>query len=69
MSHGSHKGGSRDGANGEAQRFATVVKPGPERDIVLLTEFGPVRFLEGRARLPLSVAEELVRQPGWYLEP
>ena len=59
----------RAGASGEAEQLVTLAKPGPERDIVLLTQHGPIRFIEGRARVPLSVAEELSRRPGWALEP
>ena len=60
---------SRAGASGEAEELVVVVRPGPERDIVFVTKHGPVRFFEGRARVPLSVAEELARRPGWTIEP
>jgi hypothetical protein len=50
------------------EEFVTLVRPGEERDITLLTAHGHVRFLEGRARVPLAVARELAG-PGWTIEP
>ncbi len=50
------------------EELVTLAKPGEERDITLLTAAGPIRFLEGRARVPLSVARELAG-PGWTIEP
>ncbi len=46
-----------------------LARPGGERDITLLTAYGPIRFLEGRAHnVPLSIARELAG-PGWTIEP
>ncbi len=57
------------GAPLEEAPLVTVVKPGGEKDITLLTEAGPIRFLEGRAHgVPLPVALKLV-SPGWAIEP
>ena len=52
-----------------AEELVVLLRPGGEKDIVLLTQHGPIRFIEGRALLPLSVAEELARRPGWSIEP
>ena len=46
----------------------TLARPGGERDVPVLGPSGPVRFLEGRADGPLSVALELAG-PGWVIEP
>ena len=59
----------RAGASGEAEHLVVVVRPGGEKDITMITEFGEVRFIEGRALLPLSLARELARRPGWCVEP
>ncbi len=57
---------TEDYAGGE---LVTLARPGGERDVVLFTAHGPVRFLEGRAHdVPLSVARELAG-PGWSIEP
>ena len=64
-----HRETLRPAASGEAEELVVLVRPGPERDIVLFTEAGPIRFFESRARVPLSVAEELARRPGWTIEP
>ena len=54
----------------EEEELVTLVRPGGEKDVTLFTEAGPIRFLEGRARnVPLPLAEELARQPGWTVEP
>ncbi|MDP9486497.1 MAG: hypothetical protein M3Q49_12075 [Actinomycetota bacterium] len=51
------------------EELVTLARPGGERDVVLFTAHGPVRFLEGRAHnVPLSVARELAG-PGWSIEP
>ncbi|MDP9486064.1 MAG: hypothetical protein M3Q49_09825 [Actinomycetota bacterium] len=49
--------------------LVSLAKPGEERDVILVTAAGPIRFLEGRAHdVPLSVARELAG-PGWTIEP
>ncbi len=48
--------------------LVTLAKPGGERDVTLLTAHGPIRFLEGRARVPLAVARGLAG-PAWTIEP
>ncbi len=50
------------------EELVTLARPGGERDVTLFTAAGPIRFLEGRARVPLSVARELAG-PGWTIEP
>ena len=52
-----------------AEELVVLLRPGGEKDIVLLTQHGPIRFIEGRALLPLSLARELARRPGWCVEP
>lgn len=44
-----------------------LARPGGEKDVTLFTAAGPVRFLEGRACVPLAVARELAG-PGWSIE-
>jgi len=52
-----------------AEEPVTLARPGGERDVILLSEFGPIRFLEGRAHgVPLRVALRLAG-PGWAVEP
>ena len=48
--------------------LVTLAKPGGEKDVTYLGPSGPVRFVEGRADVPLSVALELAG-PGWSIEP
>jgi hypothetical protein len=48
--------------------LVTLARPGGERDVTVFTAAGSIRFLEGRARVPLSVAQELAG-PGWSIEP
>lgn len=50
------------------EKLVTLARPGGERDVTVLGPSGPVRFLEGRADVPLSVALELAG-PGWSIEP
>lgn len=44
-----------------------LVSPAGHPDTTLFAEAGPIRLIEGRARLPLSVARLHVR-PGWTIE-
>ncbi len=54
--------------NPAGEELVTLAKPGVEKDVTYLTMAGAIRFVEGRARVPLSVAEELAG-PGWSIEP
>jgi hypothetical protein len=44
-----------------------LIKPGGEKDITYVGPSGPIRFVEGRAEVPLSVARKLAG-PGWWTE-
>ncbi len=53
------------------EELVALVGPADQKDVTYLTEAGPIRFVEGRARVPLSVARKLARapRPGWLIEP
>ncbi len=48
--------------------FVTLVSPADHKDVTYLTEDGPIRVMEGCARVPESVAKKHLR-PGWHLRP
>jgi hypothetical protein len=48
--------------------LVTLVGPAEHRDYVYLNEGVQIRFFEGRARVPESVAKKLLR-PGWHVRP
>ena len=52
----------------DPDEIVTVVKPGSETDVVMLTQEGPVRFLSGRSRVSARLTKQLVG-PGWSIEP
>ncbi len=52
------------------EELVTVCKPGGEKDVTYVSAAGPIRFLEGKARVPLSVARQLAAgRSGWTIEP
>jgi hypothetical protein len=57
------------GSTEPTEELVTLARPGGEKDVTLLSEFGGIRFLEGRAHgVPLRVALKLAG-PGWAIEP
>ena len=50
------------------EELVTLCRPGNEKDVTYLGAAGAVRFVEGRASVPLSVAREMAG-PGWSIEP
>ncbi len=50
--------------------LVTLVRPGTEKDVTLLSAWGEIRFLEGRSvrGVPLRIARKLAG-PGWTIEP
>lgn len=53
----------------ENSEYVTVAKHGEHGNAVLFTGAGPIRLLEGKARVPVSVARMLVTESGWTIEP
>ncbi len=54
----------------ESEEFVTLAKPYEgEKIVTCLTELGAIRFVEGKARVPLSIAKKLAEPPGWLIEP
>jgi hypothetical protein len=53
------------------EELVTVVKPADEKDVIYISEAGPLPFVEGRAHGgPLSAARKLAAaRPGWLIEP
>jgi hypothetical protein len=52
----------------QPDEYVTLVAPGGHKDIIYLTAGGPIRFFEGCARVPESVARKHLR-PGWHIRP
>ncbi len=54
----------------DLEELVTLVRPGGEHDITLLSTAGAIRFVEGRSvqGVPLHIAQELARW-GWLIEP
>lgn len=53
---------------GQPEPTVTLVGPSDHKDTIYVTEDGPIRLFEGRARVPLWFAKKHVRR-GWYIEP
>jgi hypothetical protein len=49
----------------------TVVHAGDQQNITVFADIaGPIRLVDGRARVPASVARALISSgPGWIVEP
>lgn len=48
--------------------YVTIVSPADHKDVTYLTEDGPIRLHEGRARVPAWLAAKLLK-PGWHTRP
>jgi hypothetical protein len=55
----------------DPDELVTVVYGGDHQTITVFTDVaGPIRLVEGRARVPASIARALIASgPGWSVEP